>query len=145
MTCGDGSCGRSTWDFETGNLDGVYGLSQDPNVSEMLSVLTEQAHSGSHAAATRTLQGADFYYLDAFAPVCGGQGADLTERTVGAWVLSPESAYLCLIENCIVVQASQWTYIETTAQGISTSIRIEIMGGGTWNGRVYIDDITIQP
>ena len=57
LLCGDGSCARASWDFETGDLQGVYGVSQNPAVSEMVSVRTDHVHGGTYVLfAGRLLQ-----------------------------------------------------------------------------------------
>jgi hypothetical protein len=143
--CGDGSCGRRTWDFEGGDLQAVYALTQNSNSFEMVSVRTDVAHSGTHALAGRLLNNEDFYFVDIRAPLCGTQGADLTGRTISAWVLSPVRAYICIQDTCTVAEVAQWTYVETTQLGSASEVKILVMGGGPWNGRVYVDDITVSP
>jgi hypothetical protein len=121
-------------------------MGQTPATLEPVSVRTDRAHSGKYALASRLLTNESFYFIDVLAPVCGANGADVSGKKIRAWVLSDaETAYACLVDSCVLTQKSQWTFLETTMQGSLSYVKVEIMGSGVWNGRVYVDDVSIEP
>jgi hypothetical protein len=171
FACGDKQCGRTSWEFESGTLEGWYlrdGGIYGPKLSAPYSS-GAFAHSGARSLAVDVVRAMDgTAAIDLFAYLCPGTTFEVGGKTVTAFVRIEGPEIRFTSSNIWIVSTAdggagaggqvdglrtgEWYQMKTVVGspypaygvGVGISLGWEAINMPRWAGTIYIDSITVQ-